>query len=237
MKKIGLILILFLIIPTESMVNGVETDEMVDLARFTEKTDISIANWHVTLKETFEQDEIKDIAAEFKNSSLVTMTENENIIKYLIRDVHKEVEMDVSYSVIMPKDQALKAEIIVVIEGSDWNENIEQEYLSIKRLIKDNYFTHSVQLFAWLTTGNSGIMNTSGFVDKVKNYFDLQHISTQLDTNQNSKHKKQIYGYTDIWEQKFIIEDSPMNLQIAVTTTDAKNLQYTIGTPILIHEY
>jgi len=237
MRKIVIILITFLFITTESIINGVETDEIIDLASFALEKEMPMESWHVTFKETFDRDEIKDRTEKFKNSSLVTITENDNVIKYLLRDVHKELEFDVTYSVILPKDQALKAEIIVAIEGSNWDENIEQDYLSIKRSIKETYFTQSVQLFAWLTIGSSGIMDSGGFVEEVKSYFNLQHISTQHDTNQNSKHKKLIYGYTDIWKQKFIIEDTPMNLQIAVTINDEMNLQYTIGTPILIHEY
>lgn len=219
------------------MVNGMERDEMIDLAAFTLENKIAIENWQVTFKENIGKQKAERIVKEFKDSRLVSITEDDNVIKYLLRDVHKDVRLDVSYSVVIPKNQAYKAEIVVVVEGIQWNEQIQEDYLLTKRLIKDNFFTNSLKTFAWLTTKNSGIIEIDIFVEEITNYFNIQHIVTQFDTIESSMHEKIIYGYTDLWKQSYFIEGAPMNLQIAVVMDDEMNLEYTIGTPILIHEY
>ncbi|MFC4024975.1 YwmB family TATA-box binding protein [Oceanobacillus longus] len=237
MRKITIILVLLLFITAKPMVNGMERDEMIDLAAFTLENKIAIENWQVTFKENIGKQKAERIVNEFKDSSLVTITEDDNVIKYLLRDVHKDVGLDVSYSVVIPKNQQFKAEIVVVVEGIQWNEQIQEDYVLIKRLIKDKFFTNSLKTFACLTTEDSGIMKTDVFVEEITNYFKLQHIVTQFDTIENSMHEKIIYGYTDLWKQSYFIEGAPMNLQIAVVMDDEMNLEYTIGTPILIHEY
>jgi hypothetical protein len=219
------------------MVNGMESDEMIDLANFTFENELAIKSWQVTFKEHIEKQKAEKIIRDFKNSRKVTMTEDENVIKYLLRDAHTNPEFSVLYSVVVPKNRAFKAEIVVVIEGSLWNKQIEEDYLAIKQSIKVNLFTKSLQSFACLTTVDDGIMRVDSFVEEIKSYFNVQHMTTQFDTIENSAHEKLIYGYTDIWKQRYFIEGVPMNLQIAVVMDDEMNLNYTIGTPILIHEY
>ncbi len=219
------------------MVNGMERDEMIDLADFTVENELAIESWQVTFKEHIEKQKAEKIIRDFKDSNLVTMTEDDNVIKYLLRDVHKNQGFSVLYSVVVPKNQAFETEIIVVIEGSLWNEQIKEDYLAIKQSMKDNLFTNSLQSFACLTTKDNGIIKVDSFVQKIEEYFNLQHMMTQFDTIENSTHEKLIYGYTDIWNQHYFIEGAPMNLQIAVVMDEEMNLNYTIGTPILIHEY
>ncbi|WP_337017191.1 YwmB family TATA-box binding protein [Oceanobacillus massiliensis] len=237
MKKTAVIYILLILLTAKPMVNGMERDEMIDLATFTQEQGVAIDHWQVTLKETLDIEKINQIVEDMKNSRLVTMTEDENVIKYLLRDVHKEAAIDVTYSVVIAKADPYQAEMIAVIEGSQWSSQIEDEYLSIKRLIKKEFFTESLKIFACLKTGIGGIMKADDFVERITNYFNLEHIVTQNDTIANSSHEKVIYGYTDLWKQNFIIQGTQMNLQLAVVTDDDKNLTYTIGTPILINEY
>lgn len=237
MRKITILLVLILFLTAKPMVNGMERDEMMDLANFTVESGIAIESWQVTFKEHIDKQKVEKIIRDFENSNLVTMTEDENVIKYLLRDTHNNPGFTVLYSVVVPKDQALKAEVIVVIEGSLWDKQIEADYLSIKRSLQENLFTNSLQSFACLTTKDNGIMKDDSFVEEIKNYFNLQHMKTQFDTVKNSTHEKLIYGYTDLWKQYYFIEDAPMNLQIAVIMDEEMNLNYTIGTPILIHEY
>ncbi|WP_067728543.1 YwmB family TATA-box binding protein [Oceanobacillus damuensis] len=237
MRKTAILLIMMVFITAKPMAYGMERDEMVDLANFTLKNSVPIESWQVTLKENLTRKKAEETVNNLKDSSLVTVSEDENVIKYQVRDVHKQVGLDVSYSVVIPKNEAFKPEMNAVIEGTQWNDEIEEEYLSIKRSMEKKIFTKSLKLFACLTTEPGGIIDSDVFVKRITKYFNVEHFATQTDTIENSMHEKIIYGYTDLWKQDFIIQGTQMNLQIAVVQVDETNVKYTVGTPILIHEY
>ncbi|WP_339226530.1 YwmB family TATA-box binding protein [Oceanobacillus sp. FSL K6-2867] len=237
MKKISFLLVLILLINAKPVVNGMESEEMIELANFTLSNGTPIENWQVTMKESITIKQAEKHLAEMKNGSFVTRSEDENTIKYLLREDKQYEEIQITHMVVIPKDKAIKAEIIAVIEGTKWNEQIEESYLSIKHEIMDKYLTETSKTFACLTTDFSGIIKSDVLIKEIKNYYNLQHIKTQFDTLENSTHKKIVYGYTDLWKESFIIDGTPMNLQLAVATNEKEELKYTIGTPILIHEY
>ncbi len=219
------------------MVYGMEREEIIDLAHFALEHQAPINSWQVTMKENITKQKAEDIVADFKYSSLDSRIENENVIKYIFGDVHKVEGIDVTYNVVIPQNEAFKPELIVVIEGTKWNENIEEAYVLRKEMIKDRFFTKSLKLFACLTVQQGGIMSSDVFMDDITKYFNVKHSTTQIDTIENSMHKKIIYGYTDLWKQNFMIQGTQMNLQIAIVADEEMNTTYTIGTPILIHEY
>ncbi|MBP2076208.1 YwmB family TATA-box binding protein [Oceanobacillus polygoni] len=237
MRKISILLVLFLFITAKPVAGGMESEEMIELVNFTMNNGIPIESWQVTIKENVTIKQAEGQLDKMKNGSLVTRSEDENAIKYLLREDYKQEAMEVTYTIVIPKDTALKAELIAVIEGTKWDEQIEKNYLSIKRTIMDKYLTEPSKIFACLTSDFSGIIKGDVLVSEIINYFNLQHIETQFDTIENLTHKKIIYGYTDLWKQHFMIEGTPMNLQLAVATNEKDELQFTIGTPILIHEY
>ncbi|MCM3398861.1 YwmB family TATA-box binding protein [Oceanobacillus profundus] len=237
MRKLSILLVLFLLITAKPVVHGMESDEMIDLANFTISNGIPIESWQVTMKESVTAEQAERQLDKMKNGSFVTRSEDGNAIKYLLREDAKHNALQVSYTIVIPKDTTIKSEIIVIIEGTKWNEEIEGNYLSKKREIVEKYLTETSKTFACLTTDFSGIMESDVLVEEIISYFDLRHIKTQFDTVKNSTHKKIVYGYTDLWKENFIIDDAPLNLQLAIATNEKEELKYTIGTPILIHEY
>lgn len=237
MRKIALIGILLLFITTDTEIGSIQSDELNNLASAVSDSGLTIDEWEVTLKETMDRDQLKKIMDELKNSHIVTVTESEKSINYLFESTPKREGISESYNVIIPHDDMYHAELIAVVDGTNWNPSMKENYHVIVNSMKEKYFTDSAELFACLTTKNGDILESDSILNDLADRLSLQYMETQIDTINNSMHEKIIYGYTPLWSQKIMIEEIPMNVQIAVVENENGNHTYTIGTPMLINEY
>ncbi|WP_099159408.1 YwmB family TATA-box binding protein [Virgibacillus ndiopensis] len=236
MKKTGLIFILLLLFTTRALAHT-NHDEMIDLATLVEESNLTIDEWQVTIKEQIDRNGIQYKIKQLRNSYLVSTSEDENVIKYSFSDVHKTSEVNETYKVIIPKNKSYKAEIIGVLSGEVWSNSIKKNYQKKLSLMLEQFFTQSAKKFACLTTISNDTISSDYFLNELKQKLNLQHISTQYDSIQNSMHEKIIYGYTPLWKQQITVMDKPMNVQLAVRAGKNESTKFTIGTPILITEY
>ncbi|WP_430790217.1 YwmB family TATA-box binding protein [Virgibacillus flavescens] len=239
MKKAVLILLVCFGITNHVSANNTVTkqDEMTQLASLTMDSELTVDDWQVTIKENMDKDKLMKYIKEMKNSYLDSYSEDENTIKYSFRDVQKNSGIVERYNIIIPKNSNFKPELIAVITGQNWDKDIENTYLRIQKRIIRHYFTENAVKFTCLTTASSGTISNVYLIDVLKERLDLQFITTQTDNVEKSLNKKMIYGYTNLWTQKFNILGNPVNVNIVITNTTNKESKVTIGTPILITEY
>lgn len=237
MRKIVFIACLFLFITTNTMAQDIGSDELVDIASFVTNHELKVDQWEVTMKEKIDKGSIPSIIKTLSASYTVKKTADKNSVKYFFTDAHNSADVTVFYNVIIPKDGRYNAELTAVIAGSGWDESVKSGYKKKQDLISHQLFTESVKTYTCLTTQDDAIIDSDSFLREFAYYLNLQHEETQFDTVRNSTHEKVIYGYTSLWNQKFSINGTKMNVQIAVTNGDNGNPKYTIGTPILINEY
>ncbi|MFS0750303.1 YwmB family TATA-box binding protein [Oceanobacillus sp. 1P07AA] len=222
---------------TTTHASELDSDEMVALGNFAIEQQLEVENWQVNIKESISVDKAEKLVEQLKDDFSYEKKIDEKSIKYIFKNDHKIDSMDVLYKVILPTESSLQAEIIALLEGADWSEEIKETYITTKNEIVHKLFTKLAQSYTCLTLVNDDIMNSDVFINHAINYFNLRHTTTQYDNIAKSTIKKSFYGYTDLWNEFYSVDDGPINVQIAIIEDDAGNEQYTIGTPILIHEY
>lgn len=211
--------------------------ELVDIAEFMLENNLAIKDWQVTLKEYLDVQTLEALVQELSSSHSITEQENENSIIYLATNTHKKRDVNVNYSVIFPKDKRFKSELVITINGTEWNEDIESSYMQLLSILTKKHFTDDIKIFSCMTTMADDIMENGYITDFFIEKFNLQHKKVQYDTIKSTKNAKYIYGYTSFWGQEITIQDTPVNVQIVTEILGNGDVQYTIGTPILINEY
>lgn len=239
MKKIALILLLILCMTNQVSAhnNQIMQDEMTQLADLTSASDLEIDKWQVTFKESMSKDRLLELKDQWQNSYLDTYTEDDNVLKYSFRNVQKSAGIVEKYTIIIPKNNKYKPELISVISGHNWNDAVKDMYLELQKTMYKRYFSSDVTKFACLTTISNDIIKGVYFVDLLKEELQINHVTTQFDNVKKSMNKKVVYGYTPQWRQNFNILDKPVNVNIAITNTTNGESKVTVGTPILITEY
>ncbi|WP_100009903.1 YwmB family TATA-box binding protein [Lentibacillus sediminis] len=238
MKKTGMIsLLLLLLLTTKAAAVVPYSDEMTDLAAIVQAQDLRVENWEVMIREDLAREEAKQVIADLKNSHKVTTDKNENRVKYSFVSRQKTDGITEQFNVVIPRDEQHSARFIGVLKGTYWSEQVKASYLKKAPGMKAEFFSESTQKFTWLKAKNSGIINNDYFLQNVTEILGVQHVLTQHENNANSVHEKIVYGYTPLWKEKISLNNTPMNLQIAVKEDAKGNPAYIIGTPILIHEY
>jgi hypothetical protein len=234
-----LFIVLVLLFPINTMAKSTASDELIDLTNFSISNKLTIEEWQVIIKEQLEKNTAVDIVRELENSYKVTMSEDENIIQYqteatLIKDI-----FSISYRVLLPKDNLSHPELIVILDGYFWDEYVMEIYQETIESLNRNYFSGRESIFSWLKINQDDIIEDGTLENGIINYFNLQEVETQFDNIENKKNviKKFIYGYTPLWDNKIMINNTAQNMQIAITEDEKGNTDYIIGTPILIHEY
>ncbi|MGM8211401.1 YwmB family TATA-box binding protein [Virgibacillus sp. W0430] len=213
-----------------------EQEELNYLASFILENNLDVAEWEVIYKDKRKVKTVQKLVRKIKDSHLVTVSENENTIKYVIEDRNKTETFNVQYSVLISKQATSYAEVHAVISGTSWNNAVRDAYRSFSQT-KNKFFTRTSQKFTCIKTKDSGIIEIGVLLTNLDDKLNLLHIATQTDTVEDSTHKNIIYGYTPLWEQKMLINSKPLNIQIVEKEADENQSNLTIGTPILVNEY
>ncbi|GAA0436649.1 MAG: YwmB family TATA-box binding protein [Bacillota bacterium] len=238
MKKIFILSIMLLMITNNvAAKQSFNQKELVDLANYMMNNSAKVEDWQVTLKEAITREDSKHLVHELQTNFKPNFSEDKNKLKYSFSDALLPEGINVLYNVVIPKQKQYNAELIIVIKGKSWSKEIEKNYRNVLTTSLNAYFTEAVKKFACLTTKGNDIISGDYFLENMTNYFQVQQVKTQFDNVKNSTHKKIIYGYTPLWNQKISVDNTSMNLQIAIKDTGSDYPTYTIGTPILINEY
>lgn len=237
MKKFLLISLMLLAINTDTPSMDMEVSELSDIAGYITSKKMTVDSWQVTVKEQVDRKKLERVIKDLEQEYSLTVSEDENSLKYSFHNTHKRESIVEYYNVIIPKNERQNSELVGVLKGGSWDSSVKDSYqLRLEQMI-EKLFTKSANKFACLTTGEDGIMGSDYFIRDFVKSFNVQQIDTQFDTVKNSMHKKLIYGYIPLWNNKITIVDKPVNLQIAVIESETGDPIYTIGTPILINEY
>lgn len=237
MRKLAVLVVLMIMFISSPAVQGMNKDELQYIGDFLLENNVSVNEWNAVIKENIPSDEIEIYIGKFEDSHFAPGSEGESVMKYQLVEEYHPGNIHVSLTLLVPRDDSLQAEVIAVVEGKEWNKEIETTYLQVKRTLTKEFFKDNYQYFACLAAEDDGIIKPDVFLEKLTHRFNLQHKMTQFDLLQNSTHKKIVYGYTDLWSSKITADGIPVNMQIAVKATETLTQQYTIGTPILISEY
>lgn len=236
MKRILSVCLMLLLLSNTIYAMESERNELIDIANVFIENNLEIGKWNVTIKENKDDAELNRVLHDLSNGNEVTKDENENSIIYSVKDTHKKGNIIVNYNVIFPKDEAYLAELVVTIHGDNWGSDVHDTYLDIHSDVTSKYFTENVKIFSCMTTMASAIIEND-YADNFTKKLKLRHKNTQNDNLKTARNLEIIYGYTSLWGQKITIQDEPVNVQLVTKTLGNGDVQYTIGTPILINEY
>lgn len=228
-------LVLFLLMTATAFAENSYNDQLIDMAEDLSKKNIDIETWNTTIKETIDQNEIPHLLNKLHQEYSVTKEENEKIIKYIANDPQKNQTYNEYYSVVIPKGNNPKIEFIAVLEGDSWSEHVQRTYERKMSGIVSEHFTNSKQIFSWLTFTDDGKMDSNVFLEEMIVEWEIQ--DTKLQSDSNLENRNVLYGYRPIWQEHIRIQNHSINVQVAVVTDKSGRTTYTIGTPILIHEY
>lgn len=230
-------LITTFIMLTGSIPAHTEIDPLHTLTDITTTNQLLLTDWEVTLKETINTTEFEQIVNKKRNDDLVTRTEDENRIIFNLVSADKPAQITVEKRVIIAKENPGQVELIAVLKGDAWNESVRQEYDETRESLLNNLFSGNVKSFTCIEVVEDDTIRSRAIVDILSETLQLVHIQEQFDLIEMSKPKKFEYGYTPLWDDKFILDGIPYNMQIATAQKESGELVYTIGTPILITEY
>lgn len=234
--------IIGLILFYSTMITGVapefDNDPLLTFTEIADEYQLNLKNWEVNLKETQIVDNVQTYVNNLRKTYKLTRNQDENSIRYLIEDksVTKE-SLTVQYSIIISNQSPNEIVIVAVIKGDSWSAEIKQNYLTLKENIKKDIFTSKVREFTCIEMIENGTIENRVVIEPFFLSLKLENVNKQYDNVQKTGLEKIIYGYTPLWDEKFILEGDPLNLQIAIIELENGKKSYKIGTPILINEY
>jgi len=237
MKKVTLILLVIFSLLLTGAIPEEKADQLQTLASIATDNNLPIHGFEVVIKEDLPSSNFKHLVNNPKNSHFVTVSKEENTLKYHRTDQIENEKIEIETRLLFSEINPEKVELTVVIRGSNWNQDTEAMYKQLKEKIMDSYFENNATVFACIEVTNGDIIGDRVVVDIFSEALDLVHNLEQHDSFEMSKLKKVIYGYTDLWNDKFIVEGIPFNLQIAGSKSETGDWEYMIGTPILVNEY
>ncbi|GGA64371.1 YwmB family TATA-box binding protein [Ornithinibacillus halotolerans] len=236
MKKV-LAIFLIMIFISHIVIAKSEQNDLITIADAITDNGLEVDTWEVTLKEHITNEKMQKIIQEIQHEQTFLKKENENSIIYSVLDTHKKGTISVNYKVVHPKNNAYSSELVVTISGSNWDKKIESAYLNNVSQILNTYFTENVKIFACMSTQASAIIEFDKKIDFFIKKLELRQITTQKDSLNSTKINEIMYGYTPLIGSKITIQDTLVNVQIVTKTLSTGDVQYLIGTPILINEY
>ena len=232
------IFILLLVLPSATMAHINNQGPMVQLANNYQESGHNISEWNVTIKEQMDRETaIQKIHKLKKNVDFIKESTDKHSNKFFVNDTHNPTKSEVHYTIIIPKSSHYKAELIVSINGHNWNKSINTAYeKQIEKLRKD-FFSMDSKTFACIKGKVHDTINNVYFMHKMKEIYQAKILSKQTDSIEDSMINVIQYGYTPLWKENMTIDGKPINLQFVIKRTTSDALEIRIGTPILINEY
>lgn len=235
MKKLAIIFIMFIFIYPE--MPHEEIYELEDIVAIAKQNSLNTEEWIVTLKEKLSNKQVQKHLTTFQKEHLVKRTEDKNVIKYIINSDDKMNDIDVTYEITIPQDHNHSSELVATIKGTHLSTSIVDEYKSVLKYIRNQFFTKKSRLFTCLIASKNGKITSDDFSKKLSKNLDLEYISTQSDMINEVSYQETIYGYTKLWNNEFLIENKPLNIQVVIQRHKNEKQKVIIGTPILLTEY
>lgn len=227
-------IVVFIFMTVNVFADRAHHDELIDMADFVTETH-SIKSWHVTIKESIDQEKLPQLLTKLHSDFSVTTEENKKIIKIIAKDPHKKNGLNECFNVVIPKSNNQQAELIAIMEGNQWDRSVKHTYQQKLDEIVQNYFTDSKQKFSWLTFVDDDKIDSNVFLNEMVAQWNMENLQLQLDNH--LQNRKVLYGYTPVWQEYIRMQNDRVNMQIALHTDNQGTTTYTLGTPILINEY
>jgi hypothetical protein len=237
MKRVFLISLMILFIANNVAAMETQSIELVYLAEAMHDNELEIDEWEVTFKEHKDLQELRKLIKELSNGHSVIKKENENSIIYSVTDTHKMGNIIVSYNAIIPTDKQYRPELVVTLKGNGWSKEIKASFLQLFQNMTNAYFTKEVKIFSCMSTRPNAIIENEIIVENITEKLKISYLTTKKDNLKTTKKTDITYGYTVLWGRNITIQDKPVNVQIVTKILGNGDVQYLIGTPILINEY
>lgn len=235
MRKISAIYILLLLITPTSSLD--QSSELIQLANILLDQSLEVDKWTVTVKEQMSSDQAIEKIGILEDEYVIKEIEDKKTFKYLFEKKVQSAHISLSFAVTIPKEKQYTAELVATIEGIDLEENTLKSYEKTLHHIQNTLFTASSKVFTCLTSINGDIISSDVFLRNMSKILELKYVSTQTEVIEETLHNETLYGYTTLWENRFLLNDNPLNVQIVVQSDENEKQKVIIGTPILITEY
>jgi|SRR5690625_4065391 len=214
-----------------------EIYELEDIAKIAEDNNLTTEEWIVTLKEKLSNEQVQKYLTTFQKEHQVKKVEDKSVIKYFINSDDEINDMDVTYEITIPQDSNHSPELVATIKGTHLSLAIVDEYKNVLKYIRNQFFTKKSRLFTCLISSKDGKIASDDFSKNMSKNLKLKYISTQTDTINEGFYQETIYGYTKLWNNEFLIENKPLNIQVVIQRHKNEKQKVIIGTPILLTEY
>ncbi|WP_188207597.1 YwmB family TATA-box binding protein [Alkalibacillus aidingensis] len=203
--------------------NSVESFEFNDfdeLAQYVLDQDLDATTFQITMKVNLPEDEANALVADLKKVS--------NNYK---KDPQKSIPFSESFSVI-DLDHHKNKQVVYDIVGDEWNQTIYQQVKDYLSHSNFQTFSENGEVYSCFQSEIDGMINSNLF----KKEF-LQDFAVELNNILVEDNFTVLSGYSEQMTNYIPLDQSKMNIQMAIREQDVEKNVVTIGTPILVIEY
>lgn len=234
-KHFMIVLMIFSIFLSGSQQN-IEDEPIHTLLQIAKTNEFEVLNWEVLIKENLLQSHFEKFLNKFQNNRQnTTKVVQTGIQYYLVFEKTKYIHVE--FHPVILDEQAGQIEVTAVIRGTEWNEHVEKEFVAAITYLNENLFHENAKRFACIEVLEDDTIESGVIVEQYTSSLQMIYQNEQKDAFEWSKLNQIIYGYTPLWNEKFVIDGEPYNLQIASVRSETGKASLLIGTPILMNEY
>lgn len=191
--------------------------------------------WKVLIKDSIDTNLLQKIEKNDENRHLVTSTIDKNRVQYTMDNIGL-IGIDATFHINHYTNDN-QAEVIIEIQGNQWNEQIAEEYDKYVTQLRQFYISENAHIFACLSATYSATISRSELEMEIIGLLELQHISYVADPLTDPQKQMVVSGYSPQFEEAISIENEEFNTQIVINTKDDEQISVMIGTPIITVEY
>lgn len=235
-KKIIFLLYTFLLV-SQSPMKELPNHELILLAQSGQEEGWELKDWQVVSINIISKNEFDNISNSLQNSYFVSISKDQNAVKYKFESKNKNDLINHSFQAVVPQNNSDRVTLKTVISGAEWNEKIYDYYSRLTRDLQSDYKIKFTRNFTCLKFDVGGIINSGSLFDEFWNKMKVVHKKEQYDNVQQSIYEKEIYGYSPLLGEEINVNNEKINFQIALKNVTANKTELIVGTPMIINEY
>lgn len=233
-KVITIILLIF--IPFQQPVLEEQNDVEL-IIQAAGKQGLELESWEVMMDQKLNRKKFEQILNKLKNNYNITINEEQDKLKYVIRGKKPEPFVDHFLIAIIPKSNQNDITLKLVIKGHYWNKSMKSNYDRLTKRLQFDYDINFGRIFTCLKFNDSVIIRDGLIYEKLQNQLQISHVFKHKDNLTNSTYVAEYYGYSSLFQEEILVGNDQINFQMVIKETAENDSQIIIGTPIVINEY
>lgn len=202
-----------------------------------EEENLELQSWEVVYLETMDDALFKKVKNELQIHHSVIIEQQDSIKKTIFSPQNDVKSLDYHITALDQEHGTGDIRVQIVIRGKSWELEDKAAFNNLTKRLQNKYAFRLERNFTCIKLLDNGIMNDGFSVNNLMRNLQVVHTMKHTDNMESSVYEEMHYGYSSLLSNELEVDETQINLHVAMRKMTNDKKQIIIGTPGILNEY